>query len=45
MIAFHLEKGADLTVAAIRMDRRLSREFGVIEVDRGLADHRVSGET
>jgi glucose-1-phosphate adenylyltransferase len=34
MIAFHLEKGADLTVAAIRMDRTLSKEFGVIEVDR-----------
>jgi glucose-1-phosphate adenylyltransferase len=33
MIAFHLEKEADLTVAAIRMDRNLSREFGVIEVD------------
>ena len=34
MIAFHWERGADLTVAAIRMDRGLSREFGVIEVDR-----------
>jgi glucose-1-phosphate adenylyltransferase len=34
MIAFHLEKSADLTVAAIRMDRKLSREFGVIEVER-----------
>jgi glucose-1-phosphate adenylyltransferase len=33
MLAFHLEKGADLTVAAIRMDQGLSREFGVIEVD------------
>jgi glucose-1-phosphate adenylyltransferase len=33
MIAFHLEKGADLTVAAIRMDRKLSREFGVMERD------------
>jgi glucose-1-phosphate adenylyltransferase len=33
MIAFHLEKGADLTVAAIRMDRELSSNFGVIEVD------------
>jgi glucose-1-phosphate adenylyltransferase len=33
MIASHLEKKADLTVAAIRMDRKLSREFGVIEVD------------
>jgi glucose-1-phosphate adenylyltransferase len=40
MIAFHLEKGADLTVAAIRMDRKLSREFGVIEVDR---DWRIIG--
>jgi glucose-1-phosphate adenylyltransferase len=33
MIAFHLEKEADLTVAAIRMDRRLSREFGVMGID------------
>jgi glucose-1-phosphate adenylyltransferase len=40
MIAFHLERGADLTVAAIRMDRKLSREFGVIEVDR---DWRMIG--
>jgi glucose-1-phosphate adenylyltransferase len=35
MVAFHLEKGADLTVSAIRMERKLSREFGVIEVDEG----------
>ncbi len=34
MIAFHLEKGADLTVGAIRMDRKFSQEFGVIEVDQ-----------
>jgi len=40
MIAFHLEKGADLTVSAIRMDRKLSREFGVIEVDE---DWRIIG--
>ena len=33
MIAFHLEKKAELTVAAIRMDRKLSKEFGVIEID------------
>jgi len=33
MIASHLERGADLTVAAIRMDRTLSREFGVMEID------------
>ena len=40
MIAFHLETGADLTVAAIRMDRNLSREFGVVEVD---GDWRIIG--
>jgi glucose-1-phosphate adenylyltransferase len=40
MIAFHLEKGADLTVAAIRMDRNLSREFGVMEID---GDWRIIG--
>lgn len=40
MIAFHLEKGADLTVAAIRMGQKLSREFGVMEVDR---DWRIIG--
>ncbi len=34
MIAYHIEKGADLTVGAIRMDRKLSQEFGVIEVDK-----------
>jgi glucose-1-phosphate adenylyltransferase len=40
MIDFHLEKNADLTVATIRMDRQLSREFGVIEVDK---DWRIIG--
>jgi len=40
MIAFHLEKGANLTIAAIRMDRTLSKEFGVIEVDR---DWQIGG--
>jgi glucose-1-phosphate adenylyltransferase len=40
MIAFHLEKGAGLTVGAIRMDRNLSREFGVIEIDE---DWRIIG--
>src|SRR4030042_5432937 len=40
MILFHLEKGADLTVAAIRMDRKLSREFGVIGVEK---DWRIIG--
>jgi glucose-1-phosphate adenylyltransferase len=40
MIAFHLEKKADLTVATIRMNRTFSREFGVIEVD---GDWRIVG--
>ena len=40
MIAFHLERGADLTVAVTRMDRKLSREFGVIDVN---ADWQMTG--
>ncbi len=40
MIAFHLEKGADLTVSVIRMDRSLSREFGVVEIDK---EWRITG--
>ncbi len=40
MIDFHLQRNADLTVAAIRMDRGLSREFGVMEVDN---DWRIVG--
>jgi len=40
MIAVHLEKKADLTVAAIRVGREESRELGVIEVDR---DWRIIG--
>jgi glucose-1-phosphate adenylyltransferase len=40
MIAFHLERGVDLTVAAIRMGRKLSKEFGVIEIDE---NWRVTG--
>lgn len=40
MVDFHLNKKADLTVAAIRMGRDQSREFGVIEVDK---DWRIVG--
>jgi len=40
MINFHLEKGADATVAAAEMDKGLSKEFGVIEID---GDYRVTG--
>ena len=42
MIDFHVEKKADLTVGAIRMEKRLSREFGVIQVDE--ADQVVGFE-
>jgi glucose-1-phosphate adenylyltransferase len=40
MIDFHVEKKADLTVGAIRMEKRLSREFGVIQVNE---EHQVIG--
>jgi len=33
MIDFHVEKKADLTVGAIRMEKRHSRDFGVIQVN------------
>jgi glucose-1-phosphate adenylyltransferase len=33
MVAYHLAKKADLTVAVVEMDRNLSREFGVLQVD------------
>ena len=39
MIDFHLEKGADVTVAVVEMDKRLSREFGVIGID---SDYRIT---
>lgn len=40
MIDFHLEKGADVTIAAVEMDERSSRGFGVIEIDD---DYRIRG--
>lgn len=40
MMDFHLEKGADATVAAAEMDKGLSKEFGVLEID---GDYRVTG--
>lgn len=33
MIKFHLDKHADVTVATVEMDKKLSPEFGVIEID------------
>ena len=40
MIAYHLEKRADLTVAVIEMDKRLSRQLGVLQVDE---EYRIVG--
>lgn len=40
MIKFHKEMEADLTVGALRVDRRQAKEFGVIEVDD---KHRITG--
>jgi len=40
MIAFHLEKDADVTVASVEVDKGLSKEFGVIAVD---GDSRITG--
>ncbi len=40
MIASHLEKRADLTVAVIEMDKRLSRQLGVLQVDE---EYRIIG--
>jgi glucose-1-phosphate adenylyltransferase len=33
MLAYHERKGADITVAAIPVERKYSKDFGVIEVD------------
>ena len=40
MIDFHSEKGADVTISVVGMDKKLSREFGVVEID---SDSRVVG--
>ena len=40
MINFHLERGAEATVAAVEVDKNLSEEFGVIEAD---GDDRMKG--
>jgi glucose-1-phosphate adenylyltransferase len=39
MVAFHLDKGADLTVAAIPVPREEARAFGVIQAD---SDGRIA---
>jgi glucose-1-phosphate adenylyltransferase len=40
MIAYHLEKKADLTAAVIEMDKNLSPHFGVLQVDE---EYRIIG--
>src|SRR3954447_6389222 len=50
MIEFHVHKQAKVTVAAIPVDRELSREFGVIEATetgeiRGFHEKRVDAPT
>lgn len=40
MVDYHLEKGADITVAAVPVPRSQARSFGVVKVDE---DWRVSG--
>ncbi len=40
MVEYHQEKGADLTIAALRVDRESAKQFGVIEVD---GDDRIVG--
>lgn len=40
MIDYHLQRNADLTVAALQVDKRLSREFGVVNVGR---EYRIKG--
>ncbi len=40
MFEFHIEKGADVTIAAIEMERGKASSFGVMEVDK---DFRVIG--
>ncbi len=40
IIDYHLQKGADLTVAVLPVDKRFSRDFGVVEVDK---EYRIRG--
>ena len=40
IIDFHIEKGADVTIAVVGMDKGLSREFGVVEID---SNSKVAG--
>ena len=38
LIDFHIKKKADLTISTIEVDKRYSREFGVLEINK---NHRV----
>ena len=40
ILDFHREKSADVTIATVEVDKELSKEFGVIQVD---SDYRIKG--
>jgi glucose-1-phosphate adenylyltransferase len=40
MVEYHREMNADLTVGALRVDKKMSREFGVMQID---SDSRICG--
>ncbi|NLE45946.1 MAG: glucose-1-phosphate adenylyltransferase [Chloroflexi bacterium] len=40
MITFHLERGADLTIAALKADPQEASRFGILEID---GDYNVTG--
>ena len=40
MVQYHIDKGADLTIGALRVDPVEARQFGVMEID---ADQRIVG--
>lgn len=40
LVAFHIERGADLTVGAVEVPREQGDQFGILEVD---ASHRIVG--
>ncbi|PWC37279.1 glucose-1-phosphate adenylyltransferase [Azospirillum sp. TSO22-1] len=40
MIEYHMQKGADVTISALPVDRKFARDFGVLQVD---AENRITG--
>ena len=44
MTDFHFQKGAIATVACLPIKKAEASQFGIVEVDAGLAHHRLPGE-